>query len=160
MERVALIDQIQQARGSLEKLLSLLQSAPVERDRFVSHLYQSRRAYRRTCELLANRTNRAVRHREFPDCGEHGLQRGVAAVGRALRVDVNLPFSRRRWLLESVLTAPRIRCASRRYRRRYQDKFLRRWANGSETVRKRKPGQLIAAVNLATFWRFMPLDVA
>ena len=31
-------------------LLTLLQSAPVERDRFVSHLYQSRREYRRTRE--------------------------------------------------------------------------------------------------------------
>ena len=44
MNRAALIDQIQQARETL------LQSAPVERDRFVSHLYQSRREYRRTCE--------------------------------------------------------------------------------------------------------------
>ena len=48
MNRAALIDQIQQARETLEKLLVLL--APVERDRFVSHLYQSRREYRRTCE--------------------------------------------------------------------------------------------------------------
>ena len=50
MNRATLIDQIQQARGTLEKLLTLLQSAPAERDRFVSHLYQSRRTYRRTCE--------------------------------------------------------------------------------------------------------------
>ena len=50
MNRTALIDQIQQARETLEKLLTLLQSAPVERDRFVSHLYQARREYRRTCE--------------------------------------------------------------------------------------------------------------
>src|SRR5258705_13836963 len=50
MNRAALIDQIQQARETLEKLLTLLQSTPVERDRFVSHLYQSRRAYRRACE--------------------------------------------------------------------------------------------------------------
>ena len=35
---------------SIEKLLTLLQSTPVERDRFVSHLYQSRREYWRTCE--------------------------------------------------------------------------------------------------------------
>jgi hypothetical protein len=38
------------SRVSLEKLLALLQSAPVWRDRFVSHLYQARREYRRTCE--------------------------------------------------------------------------------------------------------------
>ena len=50
MNRAALIDQIQHARETLEKLLTLLQSAPVERDRFVSHLYQSRRANRRACE--------------------------------------------------------------------------------------------------------------
>jgi hypothetical protein len=37
--RGALIDQIQQARETLEKLLTLLQSTPVARDRFVSHLY-------------------------------------------------------------------------------------------------------------------------
>ena len=42
IERAALIDQIQEARETLEKLLTLLQSAPVERDRFVSHLYQAR----------------------------------------------------------------------------------------------------------------------
>jgi hypothetical protein len=50
MNRTVLIDQIQQARETLEKLLTLLQSTPVERDRFVSHLYQARREYRRTCE--------------------------------------------------------------------------------------------------------------
>ena len=40
VNRAALIEQIQEARKTLEKLLALLQSAPVERDRFVSHLYQ------------------------------------------------------------------------------------------------------------------------
>jgi hypothetical protein len=50
MHRTALIDQIQQAREPLEKLLTLLQSVPVERDQFVSHLYRARKAYRRTCE--------------------------------------------------------------------------------------------------------------
>jgi hypothetical protein len=35
---------------TLEKLMALLQSAPVERNRFVSHPYQSRREYRRTCQ--------------------------------------------------------------------------------------------------------------
>ena len=50
VNRATLIDQIQQARKTLEKLLTLLQSVPVARDRFVSHLYQSRREYRRTCE--------------------------------------------------------------------------------------------------------------
>jgi hypothetical protein len=50
VNRAARIEQIQEARKTLEKLLTLLQSAPVERDRFVSHLYQSRRAYRRACE--------------------------------------------------------------------------------------------------------------
>ena len=35
------VHQIQQARETLEKLLTLLQSALVERDRFVSHLYHA-----------------------------------------------------------------------------------------------------------------------
>ena len=50
MNRAALIDQIEQARETLEKLLTLLQSAPVGRDRFVSHLYQARQEYRLVCE--------------------------------------------------------------------------------------------------------------
>ena len=40
MNRAAFINQIQQARETLGKLMTLLQSTPVERDRFVSHLYQ------------------------------------------------------------------------------------------------------------------------
>ena len=50
MDRTTLIERIEEARQILEKLLTLLQSAPVERDRFVSYLYQARREYRRTCE--------------------------------------------------------------------------------------------------------------
>jgi hypothetical protein len=46
MSRAALINQIEQTPSDRQKLLSLLQSAPVERDRFVSHLYQSRRECR------------------------------------------------------------------------------------------------------------------
>jgi hypothetical protein len=47
MDRMTLIERIEEAR---QILLILLQSAPLERDRFVSHLYQSRREHRRTCE--------------------------------------------------------------------------------------------------------------
>jgi hypothetical protein len=36
MNRAALIDQIQQATETLEKLLTLLQSAPLERDRSIA----------------------------------------------------------------------------------------------------------------------------
>jgi hypothetical protein len=50
MNRATLIERIEEARQTLEKLLTLLQSAPLERDRFVAHLYQSRREYRQTCE--------------------------------------------------------------------------------------------------------------
>jgi hypothetical protein len=39
-----LIEQIEEARQTLEKLLVLASTDTVERDRFVSHLYQSRRA--------------------------------------------------------------------------------------------------------------------
>jgi hypothetical protein len=35
---------------ALERLLTLLKSAPPECDRFASHLYQSRRDYRQACE--------------------------------------------------------------------------------------------------------------
>ena len=44
MNRAALIDQIQQARETL------LQSAPIERDRFVSPPLSVPEGYRRTCE--------------------------------------------------------------------------------------------------------------
>ena len=50
MSRMALIDQIQQARELSKNLLTLLQLESLECDRFVSHLYQSRKEYRRTCE--------------------------------------------------------------------------------------------------------------
>ncbi len=43
------------------KLLSLLQSNPFERDRFVSHRYQSRRTYRRTCEIAGKSGKRIER---------------------------------------------------------------------------------------------------
>ena len=45
MNRAAVIEATQQ---TLEKLLVLLESG--ERDRFASHLYQSRREYRSACE--------------------------------------------------------------------------------------------------------------
>jgi hypothetical protein len=48
--RATLTNQIQQATETLEKLLTLLQSAPVERGRFVTYFYQSRLEYRRACE--------------------------------------------------------------------------------------------------------------
>ena len=50
MNRAALVEQIPEARKTLEKLLTRFQSAPVERDRFVSHLYRARREHRRTRE--------------------------------------------------------------------------------------------------------------
>jgi hypothetical protein len=37
LNRAVLVDQVQQAAETVEKLLTLLQSAPIERDRFVSH---------------------------------------------------------------------------------------------------------------------------
>ena len=58
-----------------DSLLALLQSTtPVERDRFVSHLYQSRREYRadlRNCREI-RQANRAVRRRKLQDRREHG----------------------------------------------------------------------------------------
>ena len=49
MNHTALIEQLRDTQQALEKLLVLLGSA--ERDRFVSRLYQSRREYRRACEI-------------------------------------------------------------------------------------------------------------
>jgi hypothetical protein len=54
MNHGALVDQIEQARETLEKLPTLLQSTPVERDRFVSRLYQAWREYRRSGETSGN----------------------------------------------------------------------------------------------------------
>ena len=69
MNRAALIERIEEARTVLESLLILIQSAPPERDRFVSHLYQSRRECRQTCDVTEiQRGNRAVSSRR-----EHGL---------------------------------------------------------------------------------------
>ena len=50
-------------RERLRKLLTPLQSIPIERDRFVSHLYQSRKEYRRACEIAGKsgkQTERSV----------------------------------------------------------------------------------------------------
>src|SRR5258705_2813735 len=59
MSRAALIDQIQQARETLPKLLTLLQSTPVERDRFVSHLYQSRQKFGGRAKRLGNQESKS-----------------------------------------------------------------------------------------------------
>ena len=48
--RAKLIERIEKTRAVLEKFLTLLQSAPAELDRFVSHLCRARREYRRICE--------------------------------------------------------------------------------------------------------------
>jgi hypothetical protein len=61
MNRTVLIERIEEAREILEKLLALLQSAPLERDRFVSHLYQSQREYRRSCEMAGKSGKRIER---------------------------------------------------------------------------------------------------
>ena len=47
------------ANGSLKKLLTPASIAAVERDRFVSHLYQARREYRWTCETAGQSASRA-----------------------------------------------------------------------------------------------------
>ena len=61
MNRASLIERIEEARTVLESLLILLKSAPPEPDRFVSHLYQSGRECRPTCDVTEIRqANRAV----------------------------------------------------------------------------------------------------
>jgi hypothetical protein len=88
MNRAALIDQIQETRKTLETLLTLLQSAPVERDDSFSHLYQSQRELSdvRACREV-RQANRAVRHRKLPDRREHaGFKREFRQWEELLRV--------------------------------------------------------------------------
>jgi ATP-dependent DNA ligase len=78
-----LIERIEEARTVLERLLTLLKSAPPEPDRFVSHLYQSRREYRRTCETAGKSgKQKAVCHREFSGCGDPTASRANSGSGR------------------------------------------------------------------------------
>jgi hypothetical protein len=75
MNRAALIGQIQQAKETLEKLLALLESVPVERGpiRFLPlSVPPGASPDVRNCQKV-EQANRAVRHRELPGCGEYGL---------------------------------------------------------------------------------------
>jgi hypothetical protein len=72
MNRAALIDQIQEARNTFEKLLALLQPAPVERDRFVSHLSEGIPTNMRNCWEV-RQANRAMCHLDVSDRREHWL---------------------------------------------------------------------------------------
>jgi hypothetical protein len=55
MSRAAVIEQLKTTQEMLNKLLPLLESS--EADKFVAHLYQARRQYRRVCE---RRNNKAI----------------------------------------------------------------------------------------------------
>jgi hypothetical protein len=57
MNRAAVIEQLKATQETLAKLLALLQSS--EADKFVAHLYQARKQYRRVCER-PNKGNKAV----------------------------------------------------------------------------------------------------
>jgi hypothetical protein len=72
VNRTALIEQLKETQKALEKLLVLLES--VERDRFVSHLYQSRRkpARLRNCRKI-RQANRALCRLNISDRREHGF---------------------------------------------------------------------------------------
>jgi hypothetical protein len=74
MNRATLIEQIEEARKTLEKLLTLLQSAPVARPICFSPLSgpeglptDVRNSWK------VRQANRAVRHLDIPDRREHGL---------------------------------------------------------------------------------------
>jgi len=72
---VAPFDQIQQARETLEKLLTVLQSAPIERDRICFpplSVPEGVSANVRNCWEI-RQADRAVRHRDLPGSREHGL---------------------------------------------------------------------------------------
>ena len=57
MNRTAVIGQLKATHETLAKLLELLQSSEV--DKFVAHLYQARKQYRRVCER-PNKGNKAI----------------------------------------------------------------------------------------------------
>ena len=80
---VAPFDQIQQARETLEKLLTVLQSAPIERDRICFpplSVPEGVSANVRNCWEI-RQADRAVRHRNLPGSREHGLQGRISAAG-------------------------------------------------------------------------------
>ncbi|HEY5707312.1 MAG TPA: hypothetical protein VIS96_17265 [Terrimicrobiaceae bacterium] len=49
MNRAAVIEQLRQTRETLDKLLALLEAS--QGDKFAAHVYQSRKDYRRTCDI-------------------------------------------------------------------------------------------------------------
>ena len=57
MNRAALIEQLKVTQETLGKLLALLESS--EADKFVAHLYQTRKHYRQVCER-PNKGNKAI----------------------------------------------------------------------------------------------------
>ncbi|MGC2577094.1 MAG: hypothetical protein WA376_05915, partial [Terrimicrobiaceae bacterium] len=76
----------------LEKLLTLLQSTSVARDRFASHLYQSRREYRRACETAGKSGKQIERcviasFRIAESMGFKGAPMGGSAANRRLIAD-------------------------------------------------------------------------
>jgi hypothetical protein len=56
-----LLEQLKETMASTERLHALLQSILAERDRFVAHLYQSRREYRRASETAGKSGKRIER---------------------------------------------------------------------------------------------------
>ena len=73
MNRAALVEQIQEAKKTLEKLLTRFQSAPIERDRFVPHFYRAQGEHRRTCKTAGKSGKQIERcHRELQDRREPG----------------------------------------------------------------------------------------
>ena len=57
MNRAAVIEQLNATQEMLNKLLALLELS--EADKFVAHLYQARKQYRRVCER-PNKGNKAI----------------------------------------------------------------------------------------------------
>jgi hypothetical protein len=57
MPRAAVVEQLKVTQEMLNKLLALLQSS--EADKFVAHLYQTRKQYRLVCER-PNKGNKAI----------------------------------------------------------------------------------------------------
>jgi hypothetical protein len=62
MNRAAVIEQIKAAQETLSKLLAFLESS--EADKFVAHLYASRKQYRVVCECLNKGATRQLERKQ------------------------------------------------------------------------------------------------
>jgi hypothetical protein len=88
VNRAKLIQQIEEAKTVLEKLLALLQSVPLEPDRFVSHSINPGGSIGRTCENAGKSGKQIERSiiSSFPSSREPWLQGRLSPMGALIAV--------------------------------------------------------------------------